>query len=396
MPVGLPWRDCAPTRFGVSSGPMDRLLVALGVGVWAVVSTPRAFGILDEGLQGPRDAAWVAVDLAFPVLFVGALRTRQRRRALAFTLGQSVLALALLPLGMPHFEGALLAVVGAQTLLVVSAPLAVAWIALQGGPLFVTILPTHEPLGAAKATGEYLAFSVFAMLAFGLRERERAGRRALLRLQAELLGTRALLRETVALAEQQRIRRELHDALGHHLASAAAHLDAARRGAVGDHLERARLALDALVRESRGVITGEAERVDLEAALGALKGAIPGLRLELRLDGLEDLGPDAAWVIFRAVQEGLTNAHKHGSATEVRVRTRRNGPEIILSIENDGGPAGPVREGIGLRSMRERVEASGGCLEVEPGPPFALVIRLPALESVRPALPVSPRLAEVP
>lgn len=354
---------------------MDKLLLVLGVGVWVVAGCPRISELLDLGPR-PQDGLFIALYLAFVVAFLRARTTAASRERLISTVAQSASALALLTVGMPHFEGALLAVVGAQTLLVVPWSVALTWVVVQGVPLFLTVLPTHELLGATKATGEYLAFSVFAMTVFALREREREQRLALMQMQAELLGTRALLKDTVTAAEQSRIRRELHDSLGHHLAAASSHLDAVRTGSEpGLHLAQAREALDALVRESREVIRRQRPSVDPTEALSALKGAIPGVGLELDVKVLSQARTDVAWAAFRAVQEGLTNAHKHGRASKVSVRARRgDAGRLHLRIENDGGSGPRYQEGVGLGGMRARLDEVGGALSVDPGPPFALEI----------------------
>lgn len=353
---------------------MDRLLLALGVGVWLVAGAPRWGEILGSA-PTLRDAAWTVVWAAFLVFFAVAQRHRGTAWARGATGLQSGCALALLPLGMPHFEGALLAVVGAQTLLVVPWAWALTWVGGQAIPLFATILPSHAPLGATKATGEYLAFSLFAMTAFALRDRERRQRERLMRVQAELLGTRSLLRDTVAMAEQDRIRRELHDAFGHHLSATSGYLDAARRGGAHDALERAREALDRLIAESRATLRGLRPEVDLEEALSSLQGSIPGVELVLDLAEVRTDRPELAWAVFRAAQEAMTNAHRHGGATRVRVTGRSAGDELRVDIENDGAPAPALTEGLGLSGMRSRLAELDGALEIDPGPPFTLRLR---------------------
>jgi signal transduction histidine kinase len=352
---------------------MDRLLIGLGLAVWAVAGSPRVARMLAEGPVA-LDAPWAITYLAFPPAFVAARRALDPRRGLALTVLQSLLALALLVLGMPHFEGALFALVGAQMLLVVSWPAAAMWALLQGAPLFLRVLPSHELAGAAKATGEYLAFTAFAAAAFALRERERRQRLALARVQAELLGTRALVQETAKLAEQSRIRRELHDTLGHHLAAAGAHLDAARLGVDrAQHLERARSSLDALVADSRAAIAGRPLGIDPRQALEALVDAIPGLEVRLHLDGLGDVGADASFAIFRFVQEALTNAHRHARARRVEVRGEGDRSGWTMRVSNDGAmPRGEPIPGGGLRGMRERLGALGATLRVEVGDRFVL------------------------
>jgi signal transduction histidine kinase len=75
------------------------------------------------------------------------------------------------------------------------------------------------------------------------------------------------------------------------------------------------------------------------------------------------------------VQEALTNAAKHAGATRVMLRLEMRetasaggGSEIVLAIDDDGGPGDPpVKSGMGLLGMRERVAALGGRLSFEAG-----------------------------
>jgi signal transduction histidine kinase len=104
------------------------------------------------------------------------------------------------------------------------------------------------------------------------------------------------------------------------------------------------------------------------------------------LDVAEDFGrlpPDTELVLFRVVQEALTNVSRHSHSQAARIElTRRgitNGTNVELSIE-DAGQGMPqtgilaliaarrtpaVAQGVGLASMRERLQQIGGRLEIE-------------------------------
>jgi signal transduction histidine kinase len=74
-------------------------------------------------------------------------------------------------------------------------------------------------------------------------------------------------------------------------------------------------------------------------------------------------------VLFRIVQEGLTNAFRHGKATRVRINLWQTEGEILLSILDNGRgivPGTDVTDGIGLAGMRERLSEYGG--EIRLGP----------------------------
>ena len=63
------------------------------------------------------------------------------------------------------------------------------------------------------------------------------------------------------------------------------------------------------------------------------------------------------------VQEGLTNAVRHGKADRMEVRITRTEDLVTVSIRDNGTGCDRLEEGFGLRHMRERLEMLGGTLE---------------------------------
>lgn len=69
--------------------------------------------------------------------------------------------------------------------------------------------------------------------------------------------------------------------------------------------------------------------------------------------------------VFHVVQEGLTNAFRHGQASQVWVQFWRENDELFVTVEDNGRGASDYEIGIGLQGMRERVEKIGGILRAE-------------------------------
>jgi hypothetical protein len=80
------------------------------------------------------------------------------------------------------------------------------------------------------------------------------------------------------------------------------------------------------------------------------------------------------------LQEALTNVVRHSGARRARVRVRRRGGELLLTVVDDGcGATGPRPvAGHGLTGMGERVRLLGGVLSTRSGPGFAVHARIPA------------------
>lgn len=192
--------------------------------------------------------------------------------------------------------------------------------------------------------------------------------------------------ELAAARERNRLAREIHDGLGHHLTAAHMQLQAAQ-AVLPQQPERAEAALEqarALTQEAltdvrRSVRALRVTSRPLAQALEALvKGAgIPG---ELTVcgtpmvlsEGLED-------DLYRVAQEGLTNARKHAGATHVALTLAYNAHTVELTVQDDGRGSSNLGGGFGLTGVRERVEAFGGELHVhtKPGRGFTLHVRVP-------------------
>jgi signal transduction histidine kinase len=189
-----------------------------------------------------------------------------------------------------------------------------------------------------------------------------------------------------ATEERLRIARELHDALGHHLAlinvqaGAALHRrdPAQAEEALGTIKEASKTALQEL-RATLGVLRqagGPAlSRVaDLTAAAGAA-----GLTVRTEIDGVaRDLPPDVEHAAFRVVQEALTNVAKHAAAKTVVVRLGYGSDELSVQVDDDGR-GGDAPPGHGIRGMTERVRALGGDVTAAPreGGGYRVRARLP-------------------
>ena len=196
--------------------------------------------------------------------------------------------------------------------------------------------------------------------------------------------------------ERLRIAREVHDAVGHGLATIAL------RAGVADHLitkdpAEAQEALRAIREISRrsldelgallGVLRADAARAplpdldQLPRLVDELRDA--GMAVELDVAGEGNGVPEVvATAGYRIVQEALTNVARHaGAGARARVRVARVTRAIEIEVADDGrGAPAVVREGGGLTGMRERATALGGAFEAgsPPGGGFRVRAALPA------------------
>ena len=213
-------------------------------------------------------------------------------------------------------------------------------------------------------------------------------------LEAANLKLRTAAEQTAALAtanERNRIARDIHDGLGHHLTVLTVQLQAARAllaqdpAKVDEALAKAeamnRAALED-VRRSVATLRTSPVRLPLPDALRGLIGECGG-QAQLSIQGHpRELSEAAEQAVFRAVQEGLTNARKHARASHLDVMLDFTDPHRTrVAVQDDGqGCDGEMQSGFGLVGLRERLESIGGSLTAgnHSNRGFLLCVEVPA------------------
>ena len=204
--------------------------------------------------------------------------------------------------------------------------------------------------------------------------------------------------------ERRRLARELHDGLGQTLTALTNQLERLQRGSglpgdlaagLADSVEMARLALNDSRELSRLLRPPVLDDLGLAAALSWLARNLEqrtGLHVELTVEGIEErLDPELETLVFRLVQEALTNVLRHSGERQAAVVVSRNAGLLELRISDrgrgfdaQGAFASREAAGSGLRGMRDRLELFGGRLELASAPGQGTVVSaiVPLLEVV--------------
>lgn len=200
--------------------------------------------------------------------------------------------------------------------------------------------------------------------------------------------------------ERLRIARELHDAVGHHVAlisvqaGAMAYLLDSDLGKARESLAHIQQASESALEELRmtvGLLRQPGEREPVEPAGGLARlgelidsfGAT-GLRVTCDVTGQVRPLPEAVdLTAYRVIQESLTNTAKHAAGAAASVRLAFGPAMLAVAVEDDGctGPGASANdEGHGIIGMRERAAALGGWLSAGPRPAggFRVLAELPA------------------
>jgi signal transduction histidine kinase len=183
--------------------------------------------------------------------------------------------------------------------------------------------------------------------------------------------------------ERERLARELHDTVAHHVSAMVIRAQAGRVIAGADPAAAVE-ALEGV--EEEGARTLEEMRAmvatlrdsgagaELAPAAGVadlrrlLRAPAARLRVDLGLDGdLAGLPPAVDAAVYRIVQESVTNAMRHAvDATEVTVQVTGEPERVRVTVRDNGARAGRGRDGYGLAGLRERAALLGGELSAGP------------------------------
>ncbi len=199
-----------------------------------------------------------------------------------------------------------------------------------------------------------------------------------------------------AVAERERIARDLHDVLGHTLSVIVLKAELAGRlltsetardhhraaAEIAEVESTARSAL-AEVREAIGGYRARGLVAEIEAARRTLDAAGVTLFCDAMPSTHSGLGAKEETVLALALREAVTNIVRHSNATQCTLRFHIADGQHRLTVADNGRRAGShagnvqPREGNGLRGMRERVEALGGHLSLDCTSGTCLLIALP-------------------
>lgn len=381
-------------RMALSANP---LLVdgAIALGLTALSVIALAAGAPDLGASGPLNVALLLLQTLALVL-----RRRYPVVVLVVIFGALAGQIIILP---EHGDlsatfGPLVALytVGEQLERRVSLSLA-----LVAGAVAAALMLWHRglPAGLQALIQTQLAFFISWFVGDAVRTR-RLYLRALEDKAGQLERERADHARRAILEERERIARELHDAVTHHVSVIVIQAGGALR-ALDRRPEDARSALAAIDDTGRKALTdmrrmlgvlGEVPAQDPQPGLDRLGDLLEevrsaGLAVELSIQGdRRQLDPGLELSAYRIVQEGLTNSLKHAGGGRAHVTVRYATRSLDITIDDERGsqlPADmePEHNGRGLVGMRERVAMFRGTFAATPtATGFRVVAHLPVDE----------------
>jgi signal transduction histidine kinase len=204
-------------------------------------------------------------------------------------------------------------------------------------------------------------------------------------------------KELAILEERNRLARDLHDSAKQKAFAALAELGAARSLTNGSeekaakHLQEAETLVGEVIQEITFLIQ------EIHPAALKEKGLAPvlreyifewsnrtGIHVDLKIKDERRLSLEIEQALYRSIQESLANIARHSAANNVSLALDIQPSSASVSMSDDGRgfDLSHTPNGMGLRSIRERVESVGGTFEIEsaPGEGTKLVLQIPIKE----------------
>lgn len=180
--------------------------------------------------------------------------------------------------------------------------------------------------------------------------------------------------ENAEIRERKRISREIHDTLGHALTGISAGIDAvlvlvdmdkeSAKKQLHNLSEIVRQGIVDVRRSLNKMRPGALEELTLKASLQALikpYTKIANLTIELDYQwGEGDFEKTTEIVIFRAIEEAITNSIRHGQAQHIWLKLTHDETHYYVDISDNGRGCQNIKYGFGLTQMQERLATIGG------------------------------------
>lgn len=232
-----------------------------------------------------------------------------------------------------------------------------------------------------RVTSDF-SISIFATVTFGVIALLEDRRVKLQQLNLKLEEYAAQVEELAVTKERNRMAREIHDTVAHGITGLIMQLQAARKVNPRDPdkadqlLKRSEEATREVLREMRQSVRALAPEgtrsLSGDQALRELIDAFSHsteMGIDFDIEGVRrELDAERQAVLYRVLQEALTNAKRHGKATNVTVDLKYQDRKLAITIRDNGKGFVKLNEGFGLSGMKSRVHEVQGELTIKGDP----------------------------
>lgn len=197
--------------------------------------------------------------------------------------------------------------------------------------------------------------------------------------------------QAAAAKERNRLAREIHDTLGHALTGIITGIEAcmalmdvapeATKEQLKAITEVARQGMTDVRRSMKALRPDALEKLDLESALAHMISemrSVTNTKIYYRcMTDLNCFNEDEENIIYRIVQECITNSIRHGKAKQIQIYITREYNMLKLRIKDNGVGCAEIQKGFGLHHMEERLGMLRGTLEYNGEKGFTVEAQIP-------------------
>ena len=178
--------------------------------------------------------------------------------------------------------------------------------------------------------------------------------------------------------ERKRVSREIHDTVGYVLTNIIMMMEAAALLSDGKKLKRNEILSTARDQAQKGLAETRAalrhlrnEKIVKTYGINMIEELVSVFQQATGIDIKVEYGNISGFtndridaIIFRTIQEGMTNAFRHGMATVIRINFWISEKTLRVSIHDNGIGSIEIVDGIGVAGMRERISDIGGNIDI--------------------------------
>ena len=321
--------------------------------------------------------------LLFGLLYHFVFRSGRYEQNPAFYFGAQVFLLSLLfLLGSDNSDAFnfLFIILCIQIAVVSSARVTALWIALCFGVESFLNLARYGTDGLYAIVFYAVVFAVSGFFGYTIQQVERERDRNQ-HLVEELKEMQQKLQELAVVEERNRLARDLHDSIKQQVFAISMQLSAARANLHEDDKAYSSVAqAEKLAQQAGAELTTLIHQLrppvlEKQSLSEAIRGHVNdwmqqnNIATELNI-GEAAVSMDSEQALFRVLQEALANVARHSQADKVWVTLKSENDHVALTIEDNGTgyDTGRITKGVGLDSMKERLAAVNGTLEMSSGP----------------------------
>ncbi len=182
------------------------------------------------------------------------------------------------------------------------------------------------------------------------------------------------IRQLTLIEERNRITKDLHDTLGHNITGLIMQLEMAS-SLINEDLDTSKQLIEASkenarnnLKQVRTILSALREDTPYDT-IDSIKDLVSdfskktGIDIQFHVGGtIIKLSPDGYIILYRIIQEAMTNAVRHGQASKIDIHILFRDSEIQFKVEDNGIGCDIIIEGFGLKGMKDRVSQLGGTI----------------------------------